>query len=75
MVRMQKGLRQWDVARRAGIAETYLSKIETGRVRPNSDVLGRIARILEVAPEALLEEEPGAGGNEDSEFEVKRECE
>ena len=60
MVRLQRGLRQYDVARRAGIAESYMSKIETGRVKPCPELLARIAAVLDVAPETLRER--GGGG-------------
>ena len=54
-IRLECDLRQWDVARRAGIAESYLSKIETGRVTPKPQVLARIAEVLGVNPESLVE--------------------
>ena len=54
--RLQRGLRQWDVARQVGIGESHLSKIETGRVQPPSELLEKIATVLDVAPEDLVEE-------------------
>ncbi len=50
LARLEKGLRQIDVARAAGIGEGYVSRIETGRVTPATALLRRIAQALNVAP-------------------------
>lgn len=55
LVRMQHGLRQWDLARLIGISESSLSKIETGRIRPSGIVLGKLAAALGVSSEILQE--------------------
>ncbi len=52
-LRLEIGLRQFDVARQVGISESKLSKIETGRVRPSEHELARLAEVLGVDPEAL----------------------
>jgi hypothetical protein len=39
LARMQQGIRQWDLAQRAGISESRLSKIETGRIVPSSSII------------------------------------
>ena len=50
LARLEKGLRQLDVARAAGIGEGYVSRIETGRVDPGPDLVQRIAIALNVDP-------------------------
>ena len=55
LIRMQQGLRQFDVSRVVGISEPYLSKIETGRVRPSENLLQKIATVLGVDCEKLRE--------------------
>ena len=51
LARLEKGLRQIDVARAAHVGEGYLSRIETGRVNPKPDVVYRIAQALNVSPD------------------------
>ena len=51
--RMERGFRQMDIARKANVSESQLSKIETGRVDPSNEVLAKIAAALGVAPEEL----------------------
>ena len=51
LARLEKGLRQIDVARAAGIGEGYVSRIETDRVNPTPALLRRIARALNVGPD------------------------
>lgn len=48
--RKRKALKQMEVAERAGISCSYLSKIETGKVRYSLAVLMQIARALEIDP-------------------------
>jgi transcriptional regulator with XRE-family HTH domain len=49
--RLEKGLRQIDIARAAGIGEGYVSRIETGRVEPGPDLVRRIAQALNIDPD------------------------
>lgn len=44
--RLQRGLAQGDVARGAGLAPSYLSRIETGKVQPTFRTVMRIVRVL-----------------------------
>lgn len=54
-LRKQAGLSQRELAQRAGIDFTYLSKIENGRVDPPAEETMRaLARTLGVDPEELL---------------------
>jgi transcriptional regulator with XRE-family HTH domain len=41
---------QLELARKVGISETQLSKIETDRVRPSAELRRRIAAVLGVSP-------------------------
>ena len=45
-VRLQKGLAQNDVALRAGIAPSYLSRIENGKVHPTIGTAQQVASAL-----------------------------
>ena len=55
LVRMHRGLRQVDVARRIEVSESYLSnKIETGRVTPSDVLLDKIAEALDVDASDLV---------------------
>lgn len=44
--RLQRGLSQGTVARRAGIAPSYLSRVENGKIQPTFRTLLRIVRAL-----------------------------
>ncbi|HXV76849.1 MAG TPA: helix-turn-helix transcriptional regulator [Candidatus Polarisedimenticolaceae bacterium] len=46
--RLLRGLSQATVARRAGIAASYLSRVENGKVQPTYPTLMRIVRALRV---------------------------
>jgi len=52
--RLQRGLSQGIVSRRAGIDPSYLSRIETGKVHPTVRTAGRIADALRVSLGELL---------------------
>ena len=54
LARMHRGLRQLDVSRHIGVSESYLSKIETGRVVPHDRLLVKLADALDVAATELL---------------------
>jgi transcriptional regulator with XRE-family HTH domain len=54
-LRKSRGLNQRDLAARAGIDFTYLSKIENGRIEPPSeDVIRRVALALEADADELI---------------------
>ena len=52
-VHLERGLRQFEVALRIGMSQSKLSKIETGQMVPDPELVGRIAAVLDVAPEDL----------------------
>jgi transcriptional regulator with XRE-family HTH domain len=45
---------QADLALRAGIAVSFISRMERGRACPTIDTLFRIAKAFEVAPEEIV---------------------
>ena len=51
-----RGLSASEVARRAGLSESYISRLMKGKRRPSSDALERIARALGVSMEDLQTE-------------------
>jgi len=53
LARLELGLRQFDLAKRVGIGENLVSKIETGRTRPSRLIVERLAGILGLKPEDL----------------------
>jgi DNA-binding XRE family transcriptional regulator len=54
-LRLDRGLTQAEAARRAGLAPSYLSRIENGRIEPTVGMLGRIAGGLGVAVTSVFE--------------------
>ena len=52
--RLNKGLKQSDVAERLGCAPTSLTNWENGKVNPSFDVLSRLCSIYDIAPLSLL---------------------
>ena len=51
-----RGLRQLELARRAGLSEAYVNRLENGIVRnPKINDLARLARAVGVAVDALLD--------------------
>lgn len=46
--RLKRSLKQLDLAKKAGISNTYLSDIEVGRTTPSIKTLMKIAEVLEI---------------------------
>jgi len=59
-VRAQRGLSQGAVSRLAGLAPSYLSKIENGRIQPTFPTLWRILRALHADMAEVLSADPQA---------------
>lgn len=58
-IRMERLSRRWNqtaLAFRAGMSVPDVSRIETGRMKPYPGQAERLARALDLTPEALLEE-------------------
>ncbi len=61
--RKQKGLSQLEMSERLHIAPATYSKIETNRTMLATDMLEKIASILDVSPLAIMKEESVAVNN------------
>jgi len=59
-LRAQRGLSQGTVSRMAGLAPSYLSKIENGRIQPTFPTLWRILRALHADMAEVLSADPAA---------------
>lgn len=59
--RQVRGLTQPELAERAGIEQSYLSKLENGRSSPSENVRQRLAEALNVEVETLLRDPSGNG--------------
>lgn len=56
--RLEKGIKQKDLAAELGISKQYLSHLETGKAtNPNRDLMISIARILGATVQELFFEE------------------
>lgn len=56
--RLRRSRSQASVARDAGIAPSYLSRIETGKIQPTFRTLSRIARAMDVHLDELVAFDP-----------------
>ena len=56
--RKRKGISQIEVARRADLAPSYLSRIEKGRIHPTFRMASRIASALGMSLDDLLGHSP-----------------
>ncbi len=54
-VRIQRGWSQQQLAFRANVSVADVSRIETGRMRPYAGHAARLAKVLGLEPEKLLE--------------------
>lgn len=70
LARNEKGLSQTTVAERANMAQTQLSRYETGRARPRLNLVLTLASVLAVDPDWLLAGDEG-DASEDSEGTVR----
>jgi AcrR family transcriptional regulator len=71
--RLEKGLTQDDVARRAGFTNTYISKIERGAVALPPSTLSRLGKALRISPEQfMVEQSDGDGGSRPGEVSERR---
>ena len=46
LVRLEKGLRQLDLARKVGVSENIISRLETGRKDPDKKLLEKLSKVL-----------------------------
>lgn len=59
-IRRSQGMTQRDLARRAHLTESYLSRLESAQIAPGVDLVARIARALGVTVADLVPSEPPA---------------
>ncbi len=57
-LRRAKGLSQEALAWEAGVARSYMVKIETGKTSTGLDVIDKLAAVLEAEPMELLRPPP-----------------
>lgn len=55
-LRKEKNLSQLELARLAGISNTYLSDIEVGRTFPSLKVIVSVSKVLEIDCSELIKE-------------------
>ena len=55
IVRMQQGLKLYELAARLGMSESKLSRIETGRILPTKEQLDALSRILGISAKTFTE--------------------
>ena len=55
-IRLEQDIPQWELAHKATICESRLSRIENRRVKPKQDELRRLSNVLGVRLEDLQEE-------------------
>ena len=72
--RSQLGLTQTVVARRAGLAASYLSRIENGRIFPTVPTAQKIAAALRVPLSELLKPPPSEKNNKGCPVTAKGAC-
>lgn len=54
-IRLQKGLKQVEVAAATGLNRTYISRIETGKARITESLLEALCKGLKVKSSALID--------------------
>ncbi|MDQ0193924.1 helix-turn-helix domain-containing protein [Paenibacillus wynnii] len=68
-LRIEKGLSLSELAECAGVAKSYLSRIERGiQSNPSIEFLEKIASVFSLTVEALLQENPVINENPDKEW-------
>lgn len=53
---LQKGIKQWQLAKMIGIHETNLSKIMVGRLEPSEKLVNKICNALKIKKLELINE-------------------
>jgi transcriptional regulator with XRE-family HTH domain len=56
-IRMEKGFKQYEVAKHIGVDRTTYSNYETGKRDPDTDTVIKIATLFEVTTDSLLGQE------------------
>ena len=53
-IRLEKKITQKKLANKLGVTQPYISELEYGLRYPKLDLVGKIAKILEVCPKELI---------------------
>ena len=69
-LRKQNHMTQTDLAERLNVTQTAISQWETGRTRPDQELLGKIASIFSVSVDYLLGENTDKNGDSSDYFRV-----
>jgi transcriptional regulator with XRE-family HTH domain len=64
--RSERGLSQSDLALRAGLNRSYLSRLENGKNDPRLEIVGKLAKVLGVTPAQLLTRSERTNPSEES---------
>jgi len=56
LLRLRKGLTQFEISRKVGEREGFISKIETGKLTPGPELAFKLGKILGADPEKLFDE-------------------
>jgi transcriptional regulator with XRE-family HTH domain len=54
-IRIEKGLKQGQVARAVDVDSKHISRLERGRVNPSFEIVFQLARALRVSPASLFD--------------------
>lgn len=65
-LRHAKGLSQEELAYEAGVNRTYMSKIEKGGTFVGLEIIGKLAKVLDVEAAELLKSPPKKGRKKSS---------
>lgn len=52
--RVNKGIKQKDLAKQLGVTPQYLNSIENGRTEPRRDLMQKISNLLEISIQELF---------------------
>ena len=72
--RLQASKTQRDLAEETGIAISYLSRVENGRVNPSVGTLAKIAKALALPVTALLDAEPSGDSGKSCPVSMSGKC-
>lgn len=50
---------QWDLADQLGFSQAYVYKLETGRSKPNVDLVVKLSKLFRVSTDVLVHDDLG----------------
>jgi transcriptional regulator with XRE-family HTH domain len=57
VLRERHGMTQWDLADRLGFSQAYVYKLETGRSKPNVDLVVKLSKLFTVSTDVLVHDD------------------